>query len=77
MQKKMFQSNAAEALQDFPDLIEEYLRSLTFGVNQFKQVLSYSSEHVREDGGYVGKNNPDILRSKSCLGMSPQSLISI
>lgn len=60
----MFQINAAEALQDIPVLNEEYLRSLTFDVYQLKQVFSYSSEHVSEDDGYVGENNPDILRSK-------------
>lgn len=52
---KMFQINAAEALQDIPVVIEEYLRSLTFDVYQLKQVLSYSSEHVSEDDGYVGQ----------------------
>lgn len=63
----MCKINAAEALQDIPVLTEVYLRSLTFGIYQLKQALSYSSEHVSDDGGYeifVGKNNPDILQAK-------------
>lgn len=55
--------DAAEALQDIPVLIEEYLRSLTFGVYQ----LSYFSDHVSDDGGcelFGGKINPDNLHTK-------------
>ena len=61
----MCKIDAAEALQDFPVLTQGYLRSLTVGVYQLKQALSYSSEHG--DGGYeiiVGKNNSDILQAK-------------
>ena len=51
----------------FPRLTDEYLRSLTFGVYQVKQALSYSSEHVSSDGGYdlyACQFLPNILQAK-------------
>lgn len=38
---KMTKSDADNALIDFPRLSDEYLRTLTFGVYQLKQVTSY------------------------------------
>jgi len=39
-------------LQDFPFLVEEDLRELTFGVYQLRQAASYTAEHFTADGDY-------------------------
>ena len=38
---------------DFPILTDEFIEALTFGVYQLKQVLSYTREHLDENGNYV------------------------
>jgi len=38
---------------EFPKLTEEYLQHLTMGVYQLKQALSYTKEHLQEDGKYI------------------------
>ncbi len=37
----------------FPELSEEYIQRLTFGVYQLKQARSYTGEHIDQNGNYM------------------------
>ena len=38
---------------EFPELTDEYIQSITFGVYQLKQSISYTLEHINKNGDYV------------------------
>ena len=41
------------AVLNFPELSEEYIQRLTFGVYRLKQARSYTGEHLDEKGNYI------------------------
>lgn len=60
-------NSADEILSDFPRISMEDLRSITMGVYQIKQCISYSKEHVDDEGIYdlmICKDIPNLLQVK-------------
>ena len=54
------------AAPNFPQLDEDYLWSLTYGMYQLKQYKQYAHEHFDDDGSYrieVHGAAPDLLRA--------------
>lgn len=64
-QRVIWQKIDAQALNDFPKLTLEELRTLTIGIYQIKQAKSYTEEHFSDSGLYyllVHKERNDIIR---------------
>ena len=52
---------------NFPQLTEDYIRQLTFGVYQLKQARSYTREHINDQGLYEFEFIPeraDLIKVK-------------
>ncbi|RNA36684.1 vacuolar sorting-associated 13c [Brachionus plicatilis] len=51
----------------FPKISEEYIKSITFGIYQLKQSISYSLEHINRNGSYLFEffeENSNLIRVK-------------